>query len=312
MGAGLSRHVHTLFSGSETPFVVNDLGGDPLMTDGPPNPYMFCNTLNIWQSMYALGWWASQHVGSRACVAAALHEAGYGIVHAFWLGFCAAGGGTILATEVTHRKTPDDDASEQVGRLVALQPDFVMAFYSGREGISFAKAWRALGLAGPIPLLASPLMTHDFWLQDMPDVAGVRSAFSWDMDAHPDEHAHFRRICARAEGREPAVFALLGYETGRMLCAAVTRAGQAVGGRALREALAGVEYASPRGVLRLDPETGEVGTVDCLVEVRRGDGGTMERGTVGPLTLPPSYRGDYDAIRQGGTRSGWFNPYLIT
>ena len=54
MGSGVLREVHAHFSGAETPFIVNDLGGDPLMTGGARNPFVFGNTLNLWRSMYAL------------------------------------------------------------------------------------------------------------------------------------------------------------------------------------------------------------------------------------------------------------------
>jgi branched-chain amino acid transport system substrate-binding protein len=313
MGAGLSRHVHTFFSGGQTPFIVNDIGGDPLLTGGAPDPYVFCNTLNVWQSMHALGYWASQHLGSKACIAAAFHDAGYGIVQAFWLGFAEAGGGTVLATQVTHRETADDDPTEQVRMIRDLEPDFVMGFYAGREGISFVNAWTALGCAGTIPLLATPLMAHELWLPKMAEgVAGVRTAFSWDAGAEPEEHERFRHVCPGVAGREPAVFALLGYETGRMLCAAVARAGGAAGGPALHDALAGVECTSPRGRLRLDPDTGEVATVDYLMELQRGADGTVAPRTIGPLDLAPSCRADYESLKRQDARSGWLNPYLVT
>jgi branched-chain amino acid transport system substrate-binding protein len=315
MGAGVLRHVHAHFSDAETPFIVNDLGGDPLMTGGAPNPFVFGNALHLWQSMYALGYWASQHIGRRACVAAALHEAGYGIVHAFWLGFSEAGGGEVLATEVTHRATPDDDPSEQIRRLAAGGPDFVMAFYAGREGVSFANAWSALGLAGTIPLLASPLMTHDFWRPRMPPevIDGVRTAFSWDVTARPEAHERFRRVCGVAPGKEPAVFTLLGYETGQMLAAAQQAAGGALtGGAAWREALPGVAFSSPRGALHVDTESGEVDAEPYLFEWRRSADGTLGLVSRGPLERPASCRAAYAAIQASDARSGWFNPYLVT
>jgi ABC-type branched-subunit amino acid transport system substrate-binding protein len=315
MGAGVLRHVHAHFSDAETPFVVNDTGGDPLMTGGARNPCVFGNTLHLWQSMYALGYWASRNIGRRACVAAALHEAGYGIVHAFWLGFCEAGGGEVIATEVTHRATPDDDPSEQLRRLAAHEPDLVMAFYAGREGISFANAWAALGLAGTIPLLTSPLMTHDYWLPRMPTevIDGLRTAFSWDTTARPEAHERFRRACGVKPGTEPAVFTLLGYETGLILAAAQRAAGGALAGSpAWRDALSGVSFSSPRGDLRVEAESGEVDAETYLFEWRRLADGALSPVSADALERPASCRAAYEAIRAGDTRSGWFNPYLVT
>jgi len=315
MGSGVLRHVHAHFSDAETPFIVNDLGGDPLMTGGTRNPFVFGNTLHLWQSMYALGEWAARTLGRRACVAAALHEAGYGIVHAFWLGFCEAGGGEVVATEVTHRETADDDPLEQVRRLSAHQPDVVMAFYAGREGIGFAKAWTALGLAGRIPLLASPLMTHDLWRSRMPPEAldGLHTAWSWDTTARPEAHTRFSQAAGIGPEKEPAVFALLGYETGQMIVAARQVIGGAPAtGAAWRNALSGVSFASPRGELHVDADSGEVVAASSLFEWHTAADGRVALGRTAPLARSGLCDAAYQAIQAGDSRSGWLNPYLVT
>lgn len=315
MGSGLLRHTHSLFIDARTPFIVNDLGADPLMTGGSRSPFVFSNSFKLWQSMYALGFWAATHIGRRAAVAAAFHEAGYGIVNAFWLGFCEAGGGEVIATEVTHRTTADDDPAEQVRRLRGLEPDLVMAFYAGREGVSFANAWAALGCAGRIPLLASPLMTHRYWLPQMPVEAidGMRTAFSWDITARKDRLAEFRETSGVTLDEEPAVFTLLGYETGLLLAAAAGRAGGTPSrGDGWRDALSGVAIDSPRGDVRFDEATGEVATRDTLQQWGRADDGVPAPSTLSELSLPPTFDEAYASVNRNDTRSGWFNPYLVT
>jgi branched-chain amino acid transport system substrate-binding protein len=314
VGAGLSRDVHTLFRDAEKPLIIADLGADPLMLGASRNPFAFSLTLDLWRSSAALGYWAARSLGSKACIAAGFHEAGYGLVPAFWLGFQEAGGGSILSTEVTHRATADDDPSEHLRRIAALEPDFVMGFYSGREGISFIKAWHESGLAARVPLIASPLMTHDVWLNQMPHPPiGVRTASSWDTTAYADEQQQFRRLAKVGEGKSPAVFALLGYETGRLLASAAARSGSERSAEALCRALSGASFMSPRGQLRVDELTGEVeGTQDYLQELRRGPDGTLSHVTLEALTPPPSFRAAYDAIRLADERAGWLNPYLVT
>ncbi len=245
-------------------------------------------------------------------MAAALHEAGYGFVQAFGLGF-QGGGGSVLATAVTHRKSADEDPAGDLRALVAHNPDFVMGFYAGREGVSFINAWSALGFHGVLPLLSTPLMTHDQWLPSMGTGAlGVRTAFSWDPAGFPSEHERFRRAAGILADREPAVFALLGYETGRLLVEAVRRHGGPCGGDDLRDALSGLSCPSPRGELRLDAETGEVVTVDYVQEIVAGADGACKRVTLGLLDLPESFRAHYKIVRDQESRSGWINPYLVT
>jgi branched-chain amino acid transport system substrate-binding protein len=312
LGAGVTPHVHGFFRDARTPVIINGIGADPLMTGGVRNPFVFSNTFNLWQSMFALGFWASRHLGAKAAVATGLHEAGYGIVQAFWLGFCEAGGGTVLGTEVTHRESADQDPSAQLRRLLALGADFVMAFYAGREGASFMNAWASIGLGERLPLITTPLMTHEYWLPAMGESPiGTRTAFSWDLGAHPDELDRFRRASNVGRGDSPAVFALLGYETGRMLAAAAGGS-PGIGGGQLRDALEGIAFTSPRGALALDPVTGETSTVDYLIDVRRGTDGTPSWATAGTLALPASFSVDYRNAGAQDGRPGWLNPYLVT
>lgn len=189
-----------------------------------------------------------------------------------------------------------------------------MACYSGREGISFINAYAALGLAATIPLISTPLLTHDYWLPKMADAAiGVRTAFSWDTTARADEHERFRRSCKIGAGMDPAVFTLLGYETGRILCASVAgMEGAALGGETLRDALSAITFASPRGDMRLDEATGEVATVDYLQARRRQADGALTSTSLGVLELPPACQLDYETVRREDSRSGWLNPYLVT
>src|SRR5690606_24840344 len=123
------------------------------------------------------------------------------------------------------------DPSAHVRRIAEIEPDFVAAFYSGREGISFIDAWHDAGLSARLPLVVSPLLTHEIWIDRMahlPD--GVRTASSWNPGAHTGEQEAFLRLAGVPPGRSPAVFALLGYETGRMLAAALKREGTAPSG----------------------------------------------------------------------------------
>jgi branched-chain amino acid transport system substrate-binding protein len=312
VGAGLSRHLHPLFRDAETPLIIVDLGADPTMMGDSRNPFAFSLTLDLWRSAAALGYWAAQSLGSKACLAAGFHEAGYGLVSAFWMGFQEAGGGTILSTEVTHRKASDEDPSEQLQRIAALNPDFVMSFYSGRSAISFADAWHGAGLSARLPLLASPLFAHDAWLTQMAaPPAGVRTASSWDPAAHADEQERFLRLAKIGDRKSPAVFALLGYETGRMLAAAAARVGTARAELCL--ALSGASFMSPRGHLVVDESTGDVmGSRDSLQELQSGPDGTWSRVTIETLSPPPTFRAAYDALRRADERAGWLNPYLVT
>lgn len=314
LGAGLVPHVQTSFAQHRTPFLVCNLGADLLLTGDEPNPFIFWNSLNVWQSTYALGFWASRNVGRTGAIAAAFHEAGYGIVRAFWLGFEMAGGGRVLATEVTHRASATEDPSDALARLAAHGPDLVFGLYAGREGVSFMRAWAALGLTNGPPLVTTPLMTHGHWLGQMgPEVLGVRTACSWVPGTDPAADARFSEACGGAATRPaPDVFGLLGYEAGLIVRGALTRLGTApVDGAALGAAMAGVGFASPRGEMRVDADSREVPTSDQLIEIRSGASEEPAWTGVGRIRLPDRYDADARIVRDQEVKPGWVNAYLV-
>lgn len=314
LGAALVPKVRMFFDQHRTPFIVCNLGGDLLPNGGTPQQYVFWNSLNLWQSTFALGAWAASNVGRNAAVAAAFHESGFGLVDAFYRGFLETGGGRIAAIEVTHRESATEDPSAALARLAGASPDFMFGLYSGREGVSFMNAFAAAGLAGRLPLLSTAMMTHGHWLPQMASHAiGVRTACSWLPGTHPVAEADFARATsARGERPSPDVFSLLGYEAGLILRAAIARLGQEPATAAgLVDAIPGVEFASPRGPMRMDAELREVVTVDHLIEIAADDADRPVWRSAGVLDLPEGYAAHAASVRAMESKNGWVNPYLV-
>ena len=314
LGAGLLPHVRTFVDQHRTPFIVCNLGGDLPHNGGTPQQCVFWNSLNLWQSTFALGAWAASNVGRNAAVAAAFHESGFGLVDAFYRGFLETGGGRIAGIEVTHRESAIEDPSAAVARLAGASPDFLFGLYSGREGVSFMNAFAAAGLAGRLPLLSTAMMTHGHWLPQMsPHAIGVRTACSWLPGAHPAAEADFARAtAARGPRPSPDVWGLLGYEAGLILRAAIARLGHEPATAAdLVDALPGVEFSSPRGPMRIDADLREVVTVDHHIEIAADDAGQPAWRSAGALDLPEGYTAHAAAVRAVEAKNGWVNPYLV-
>ncbi len=318
-GAGAAPAVASLFREASVPFIVNDIGGEPLLVGDRPNPWIFWNSFDVWTSVYALGYWAARHLGSTATLAVGFHEAGYGIGQAFWHGFEHAGGGRVAATQVTHRDSADDDPTDQIRALLAHAPAVVMGLYSGREAASFVDAFRAVEAEeGAPPLLLSPFALHGPWLSAMGSAAqGIRTAATWVPGLHPDlEAAFLDEYSAEADG-PPGPFGLLGYETGQMLAEALEgRGGEALRGGELRARLAQGGVRSPRGRRGVDPASGDLLNRHRLVEVAVGSDGPLLVEVEGPegggLPLPDRYSEDLAASRERPAKRGWLNPYLVT
>lgn len=312
IGTLMMPHLASLFDEARTALVISNIGADPLLDAGHRHPYVIHHSLELWRSTYALGRWAAEHVGKRACLAVGYHESGYSIVGAFWAGF-SDGGGEILATEVTHRSSPDEDPSPAVARLVEHDPELVVALSSGPDGVSFVGAYRRLTASKPIPLIASALMLHPRWLAEMGDAAlGIRTVFGWDAAADSPAAAAFDR--ARALGGSPdrEVFALLGYECGLAIAAAAHSA-DALDAEPFLRALNGVSIDSPRGALRVDPAAGEIrGGQHHVFEVQRDAESGVRLVRIEALAVDPECESHYAELRRQEIRPGWINPYLVT
>ena len=303
LGAGLIPDLEPTLESHRVPLVVCNLGADLPLTGGVHHPLLIQHSLNLWQSMYALAYWAARTVGRRAALACGFHEAGYGVVEACCLGF-EQGGGTVLGFGVTHRESAIDDPTAEIHKLASLQPDVLFGLYSGREGVSFMGAFEALGLAGQLPLLSTPLMTHGHWLPQMPRaVAGVRTACSWMPGLWPAADMMFApAVSGRGPRPAPDVFALLGYEAGLAIRGALAKQGRA---------FAGVEFSSPRGLMRIDDTQSVVGAGDHLIAIGPTVSGDLAWSHVGPLELPEAFAAASAEVRARTAKSGWINAYLV-
>lgn len=288
---------------------INMEGGANSYSPRDESPLVFHNSLGYWQSNWSLGSWAATAMGRRAFVAASLYETGYDAYYAFPQGFERAGG-TVIRSEITHLAPDGNSLAKLMADIGAARPDFVYASYSGQEAVEFVRAYAAAGLSGRIPLVASGFTVDEALLPAMGAGAiGIRSCLSWSPALATAENASFNKGFLRRTGRETDPFALLGYDTGRLISEAVRVAsGTVLRSSALKQALEAVAIASPRGALRVSPGTGSTDSPLYLREVRR-EGGRLKNSVIArlPGLATTEQRADRPAMT---ARSGWINTYL--
>jgi ABC-type branched-subunit amino acid transport system substrate-binding protein len=293
----LIEKVATHFQSRTRPLVALTLGEDPLF-ESARNPYVFVNSHQLWRAAWMCGYLGVKRFGPRAAMLLALHEGGYGLAFAFQLGLEAAGG-ELLQTHVTHRSSRTEDPSEPIAATVAASPDFVWAAYSGTEAISFLTAYDSSGCRGRIPLLGlSPLVEPH-----VREAAGAAALGAYIVTPGPrstDDHPLTVGL-ARALGHPPHPYAMLAYESARLLAAAVASSkGDAAGlAAALREA----EFVGPRGVTRFD--TGTERQTPFCVRVIQATGATVEQ-----VESLPIIDEQCAVARTNLVKQGWVNPYL--
>lgn len=277
--------LRVLLSDRDVAFLNAGIGANlPRASDA--SPQIFHHTLGYWQASWALGQWAASALGRRALLSASFHDSGFDAPFAFRLGFEAAGG-TVVFTHTTHVPPDATSAADLVAPLLDQRADFVYAAYSGDLAAEFVRAYAASGLAGSLPLIGTA-----------PGASlGVHAA-AWSSDLATAENRRFVAAYRAQTGQTPELFALLGYETARLIAAAATGTGK---GLSLREALASASFVGPRGAVAMDGATRETtGPVYLL-----GD----PRGGIAALATPAAGDRAIMALRHS-LKTGWLAPYF--
>ena len=289
-------------------FVAVD-GGASLARPSEQSPHILRSSLGYWQSSWAMGLWAAEQMGRKACVVSSFVESGYDALYAFERGF-AAGGGEVLQTTITHVPNRDVDWTAVMTGIDSAQPDFVYAMYSGAQAAEFLRAYGASGLAGRIPLAGSaPLVDESVLAEAGSAAVGVRSCHTWAPGLATSANLAFTAAYRAMAGTEPDSLAVLGYDTAQL----VTESLNAAGGGAmtparLRQALAAVRLPSPRGALRVNPATNGVMAPLYVREVRRTEAGV--KNDVVATLAPVDEADERLAPLHGGLRTGWMHAYF--
>ncbi|MCC6189131.1 MAG: ABC transporter substrate-binding protein [Anaerolineales bacterium] len=307
VGSYAAAQLRDVIGQGGTNLVVVDGGANVVRAD-EDGPHLFYSTVGYWQSNWAMGAWAVEHLGPRALVAASMYESGYDALYAAELGIEAARG-QVAARHINFGPSGPRPVSEVMAEIKRARPDFVYAAYSGPEAVAFVRCYAEAGLSGDIPLVGSGFLTDESLLPEMGSAAiGAHSALSWAPTLDTSHNRAFTAAYTDLTGSVPDVFAAVGYDTARWLTEALAAAGASAGRpEVVREALLATRFAGPRGAWGIDPVTRQAQTPLYLRQVQAGPGGLVNQVL---SALPPVDLHDprLAALRQA-PRTGWLYAY---
>jgi branched-chain amino acid transport system substrate-binding protein len=307
LNSGVDDAMRALLHKRQTPLIISNAGANVLRSEQRA-PQLITNSLNHWQSAWALGDWAAQHLGRRAFVASSFYDSGYDALYAFEIGFGQAKG-TIVKTQISHLPTNTISMTDLMAAIRQTRPDFVYACYCGKPAVDFVRAYAASGLARQIPLVGSGFLVDENTLPLQGSAAlGIRTVASWADSLNTPQNRAFVAAYQAYAKRPANSFAVLGYDTARLIADALS----VVGGNtsnadAFQQALRGAAFTGPRGSVKMNPKTQELRSPLYLREVR---GGSQPRNMiVGELAAAPGLNTD-DVAATLGPKTGWLNAYL--
>jgi branched-chain amino acid transport system substrate-binding protein len=241
---------------SQVPFVVANAGGDDLAR-GQRNDYMVRTSFSNWQNNYAVGEWYYDNVGETVALIASDYAAGAEHMNGFKESFEAAGGEVV---DEVFTPLGSTDFSSALGRLGNSGADGLYGFLAGTDGLIFVQEYDQSGLRDSMPLVASGFMVEEDVLTEIGEAAlGVRSGLHWAYDLDNAENQEFVQLWEEEYGRAPSVYAVQGWDSARLIAEAIeSLGGDTADGTAVIDAMLGVEFDSPRGPFRIDPDTHNV------------------------------------------------------
>lgn len=264
------------------------------------------NSLQLWQSAFAMGRHAGRRLGSSLFSIVASPDAGYDSVYALSRGFTGAGG-RLLGHAFTHGGTKGVVEAARAAR--ASGAAVVSIHATGQRAVEIVRACRAAGVQGSLvvdPLGFEPGARGRAVLAR----AGAWTASSW---SHEGGNAHARDL-ARAWGRQvggrPDAWAVLGHDTALLVAEGARRVRRRGGGmRTLASTLRHARVRGARGLQVVDPTTGVVSTPLLVRRARRGD---LLATRV--LARPGRVPGDAPAmvVQSRPDKSGYLDEYTTT
>jgi branched-chain amino acid transport system substrate-binding protein len=250
---GMRDKVHN----SKTILIVSNAGADAISRERCSR-WIFRASFSNWQPCQPMGGWVAKNLAKEVFLTAPNYQAGKDMMNAFKETFVPAGG-RVVAED--YPKLGETDYAPYLTKIRQSGAKAVFAFFSGTDAVNFVKQYDQFGLKGQVRLTGAGFLTE-------PDVlpAQGRSAlgiitghfYTPQLDS-PVNKKFVADFKAKFGGKTPDGFACQGHDTAEV----IVRALKAVNGNTqdkdkLVDAIAKVEFESPRGRFRFDPKTNNV------------------------------------------------------
>lgn len=184
------------------------------------SPNIFHSSYQLWQSEYALGYWAQKNFGDKGAVIMSPYDGGYHLASSFRYGAIAAGS-KLIDFHIPHFDQGNPHETKLDGLLQTIAdnpPAYLHALFSGTQAKEFLTAFHNAGLDKKVPLVLSEAMCFEDVLDS---VSGYPMSFyassQWTREIDNDLNRKFVRAFEAKFGRPADVFALLGFEAGLTL-----------------------------------------------------------------------------------------------
>ena len=250
---GMRDKVHN----SKTILIVSNAGADAISRERCSR-WIFRASFSNWQPNQPMGGWVARNVSKEAFLIAPNYQAGKDMMEAFKETFVKAGG-KVVAED--YPKLGETDYAPYLTKIKQSGVKAVYCFFSGTDAVNFVKQYDQFGLKKTIKLTGAGFLTEPDVLpaQGQSALGIITGHFYSPLLDNPTNKKFVKDFRAQYGGKVPDGFACQGYDTAEV----IIRSLRAVNGNTQDkdkwvDAIAKVEFDSPRGRFRFDPKTHNV------------------------------------------------------
>ena len=250
--AGIRDKVHA----TKTLLIVSNAGADQISRERCSR-WIFRSSFSNWQPCQPMGGWVAKNVAKDVFQIAPNYQAGKDMMAAFRETFTPAGGKVVGED---YPKFGETDYAPHLTKIKQSGAKAVFAFFSGSDAVNFVKQYDQFGLKGTVKLTGAGFLTEPDVLPAQGSAAlGTITGHFYTPLLDNAVNQRFVKEFKEKYNKSTDGFACQGYDTAEV----IVRALKAVNGNTadknkLAEAVARVEFDSPRGRFRFDPKTHNV------------------------------------------------------
>lgn len=250
--AGIRDKVHN----SKTILIVSNAGADQISRERCSR-WIFRTSFSNWQPCQPMGGWVAKNISKEVFQIAPNYQAGKDMMAAFRETFLPAGG-KVIAED--YPKLGETDYAPYLTKIKQSGAKAVFAFFSGSDAVIFVKQFDQFGLKESVKLTGAGFLTEpDVLPAQGKSALGVITGHFYTPLLDNPTNQRFVKEFKEKYNKSTDGFAVQGYDTAEV----IIRALKAVNGNTqdkmkLVEAIAKVEFDSPRGRFRFDPKTQNV------------------------------------------------------
>src|SRR5271154_3649413 len=222
------------------------------------SPYIARTSTTTPQLNQTLGTWAAKHGIKTVYTMVSDYGPGIDAETAFHIGFTEAGGEVVGSVRFP---VANPDFSAFVQRAKDTNPDAIYIWIPG--GAQPAAVGKALAERGidptKIKVLGQDALTFESALKSMGDVGiGIITVSDYDFNHDSPLNREFVKAYNDEFHRNPDIYSIGGYDGMHLIYEALKKTGGKAEGDSLIEAAKGMSWESPRGPIKIDPETRDI------------------------------------------------------